>query len=82
MKFIPESWAEHADQKHANNFCTSSVNKSGNNVTIPSYNQRSWAYSGQILRHQYGISVSDVPPRETSQAARSEERGKTAIFAG
>ena len=29
------------------------------------------------LRHQYGISqskVADVPPRETSQAAKSEEK--------
>ena len=30
-----------------------------NNVTTPSSNQRLWLVSGQILRHQYGISVAE-----------------------
>ena len=36
-------------------FCLSFVN----NVTAPSTNQRFWPDSGQILRHQYGISVAE-----------------------
>ena len=53
-------------------FCLLLVNNSYNNVTTPSTNQRFWPDSGQILRHQYG--VADVPPRETSPAAKSEEK--------
>ena len=38
----------------------------------------SWQDSGQILNHQYGISVADrgtdVPPGETTPAERSKER--------
>ena len=40
-------------------FCQSFVNNSLNNVTTPSTNQRFWLDSGQILRHQYGISVAE-----------------------
>ena len=39
--------------------CLSCVNNSLNNVTTPSTNQRFWPDSGQILRHQYGISVAE-----------------------
>ena len=40
-------------------FCLSFVNNSQNNVTAPSTNQRFWPDSGQILSHQYGISVAE-----------------------
>ena len=40
-------------------FCLSFVNNTSNNVTTPSTNQRSWPDSGQILRHQYGISAAE-----------------------
>ena len=40
-------------------FCVSFVNGSWNNVTTPSTNQLFWPDSGQILRHQYGISVAE-----------------------
>ena len=42
-------------------FCLSSViwNNSWNNVTSPLANQRFWPDSGQILCHQYGISVAE-----------------------
>ena len=40
-------------------FCLSFVNNSQNNVTAPSTNQCFWLDSGQILRHQYGISVAE-----------------------
>ena len=43
-------------------FCLSFVNNSWNNVTIPSTNQRFWPDSGQILLHQYGISVAESQP--------------------
>ena len=40
-------------------------------------NQISWPDSGQILRHQYGISVervTDVSPGKTSLAVRNKEK--------
>ena len=40
-------------------FCLSFLNNSWNNVTTPSTNQRFWPDFGQILRHQYGISVAE-----------------------
>ena len=40
-------------------FCVSFVNNRLNNETTPSTNQRFWPDSGQILRHQYGISVAE-----------------------
>ena len=40
-------------------FCLSFENNSSNNVTTPSTNQCFWLDSGQILRHQYGISVAE-----------------------
>jgi len=40
-------------------FCLSFVNNSLNNVTTPSTNQRFWPDSGQILRHQFGISFAE-----------------------
>lgn len=47
-------------------------------TTTKSTNQSSWQDSGQILNHQYGISVTDrgtvVPPGKTTPAARSKER--------
>ena len=40
-------------------FCLSFVNNGLNNVTTPSTNQLFWPDSGQILRHQCGISVAE-----------------------
>ena len=40
-------------------FCLSFVNNSWNNVTTPLTNQCFWPDSGQILCHQYGISVAE-----------------------
>ena len=52
-------------------FCLSFVNNSWNNVTTPSTNERFWPDSGQILRHQYGISVAES---QTFLLAKSPQR--------
>ena len=43
-------------------------------LSTPSTNQPLPPDSGQIFRHQYGISVADVPPREKSSVAKGEEK--------
>ena len=48
-----------------------------------STNQSSWPDSGQILRHQYGISVAeaqDFPPGETSPAENLYKFTKLTMF--
>ena len=55
-------------------FCLSFVNNSLNNVTNPSTNQRFWPDSGQILRHQYGISVAES---QTFLLAKRSRRRRT-----
>ena len=40
-------------------FCLLFVNNSEKNVTTPSTNQRFWPDSGQILNHQYRITVAE-----------------------
>ena len=49
-------------------FCVSIVN----NVTTPSTNQRFWPHSGQILHHQYGISVTEL--QTFLRAKRAQQR--------
>ena len=58
-------------------FCLSFVNNSYNNETTPSTNKRFWPDSGQILRHQYGISVAESQMfllAKHPSAAMSEEK--------
>ena len=47
-------------------------------IWLPFVINSSWQDSGQISNHQYGISVADrgtdVPPGETTPAAKSKER--------
>lgn len=47
-------------------------------IWLPFVINSSWQDSGQILNHRYGISVADrgtnVPPGETTPAAKSKER--------
>ena len=59
------------------------VNNGETNVTTPTSNQRLWPDSGQILRHQYGISVAESQTfllAKRPSSAMSEE--KRLPFAG
>ena len=49
------------------------LNNSKNNATTPSSNQRLWRDSGQILRHQYEISVAET--QTFILAKRPQRRG-------
>ena len=64
-------------------FCLSFVNNSWNNVTTPSTNQCFWPHSGQILRHQYGISVAESQTfllAKRSQWRRARRYGGGSLF--
>ena len=64
-------------------FCLSFINNSQNNKTTLSTDQGFWPDSGQILRHQYGISVAESQTfllAKRPSAAMSEE--KRLSFAG
>ena len=64
-------------------FCLSFINNSQNNKTTPSTDQGFWPDSGQILHHQYGISVAESQTfllAKRPSAAMSEE--KRLLFGG
>ena len=59
------------------------VNNSWNNyVTTPFSNELLWPDSGQILRHQYGISLAESQMSSSRNVPSCEEREETAVFAG
>ena len=66
-------------------FCLSRLsfaNNSYNNVTTPSTNQRFWPDSGQILRHQYGISVAESQTFLRAKRPQRRRARRTDVFAG
>ena len=70
-------------------FCPSFVNNSLNNVPTLSTNQCFWLDSRQILRHQYGISVTELQPffrAKRRQQQRASRNGpmflQTTVFQG
>ena len=57
--------------------CLSFVNNGWNNTTTPTSNHRLWLDSGQILCHQYGISVAESQTflfTKRTPVAMSEEK--------
>ena len=61
-------------------FCPSFVNNSINNVPTSSTNQCFWLDSRQILRHQYGISVTELQPFFCTKRPQQRRASRNGCF--